>query len=119
MKKLLLPVLFILIASASQAQQWVCSFVEVGTNVVEQTLLLTETPENFTFQAMGDSVDMGFLQKLEKMMPAYDQILDIDFGATTFVYTIDGNAIVFRKCKSAAENKPVADNNTGPGKNDQ
>lgn len=110
MKKFLPLALLLITASFSQAQTWECGYVDLGKGIIEQSVILTETDESFSFQCK-DTVNAEFVSQLEARLPEYDQILDIDFGPTTFIYTIDGSALVFRKCRaSSAAVKPVAEN---------
>ncbi|MCB9448031.1 MAG: hypothetical protein H6585_06760 [Flavobacteriales bacterium] len=101
MKKVLAGLLLVIASPFVKAQgTWECGYVDLGKGILEQTVLLTQTENDFKF-AFKDSVNTSVVEQLQKAIPPYDEILEVDFGPTTFLYNIDGSTVVFRKCKSA------------------
>ncbi|MCB0397705.1 MAG: hypothetical protein KDD36_13705 [Flavobacteriales bacterium] len=111
MKQFFIGLFFLSCASLGHAQSWECGYVDLGKGILEQPLLLNRTESAFSYQAV-DSVNTSIFEMIQNAIPPYDEILDIEFGATTFIYTMDGGAIVFRKCKASATNKTAS---TGTG----
>lgn len=78
-------------------QRCECKYVDFGDKIIRQKTILQETDSTMiTIQV--DSVQEGFMEKLEKKIPGNESVVHVDWGTTTMVLTDTGEAVIFRKC---------------------